>query len=299
MRSALQHGRQAVGDDQGGAALHGLVQGALHQALVLGVQRAGGLVEQQDRRLADQGAGDGQPLALAAGQACGRARRPACRSPRAGRRGSPRPGRRGRRRCTSLGRRPRGRSGCSRRPSRRTAGSPGPPAPCARAPRPDRPRAGRRRPAGRGRPADRRSAAAGGRPCSCPRPRARPAPPARPAAPFSEKPFSAGRSGPAGIGEGHALEAPPRRAAGCGRASGWAGGAIAGPRVEQLADPLHGAGGLLHVAPGLAQRADRARGHHRQEGELEERAPASSRPRRPACTPSQKTADDAAEHQRR
>ena len=40
----------------------------LHQRLALGVERAGRLVEQQDRRVAQDGAGDGDALALAAGQ---------------------------------------------------------------------------------------------------------------------------------------------------------------------------------------------------------------------------------------
>ncbi len=43
----------------------------LHQPLVLGVERAGRLVEQQDRRVADQGAGDHQPLALTPGEGAG------------------------------------------------------------------------------------------------------------------------------------------------------------------------------------------------------------------------------------
>src|SRR5215218_6134980 len=37
-------------------------------ALGLGVHRAGGLVEDQDRRVLDDGAGDRQPLALATGE---------------------------------------------------------------------------------------------------------------------------------------------------------------------------------------------------------------------------------------
>jgi hypothetical protein len=52
-------------------AHHGLVEGPLHQLLVLGVEGAGGLVQQQDRGLADQGPGDGQALSLAAGEAAG------------------------------------------------------------------------------------------------------------------------------------------------------------------------------------------------------------------------------------
>ena len=67
--------------------------------------------------------------------------------------------------------------------------------------------------------------------------------------------------------------APPRRAAGSASAIGMRGRGDAGPRGQQLGDPLHGAGGLLHVAPALAQRAHRARRHHRQQGELDEGAP--------------------------
>ena len=49
--------------------------------------------------------------------------------------------------------------------------------------------------------------------------------------------------------------------AGCGRALAVAGGADARLGAQQFGDPLHGPGGLLHVAPGLAQGADRAAGH--------------------------------------
>ena len=59
---------QTVSDDQGGAGLHGFIQGGLDKAFVLGVQGAGGLVQQKDRRVAHQGAGDGETLSLAAGQ---------------------------------------------------------------------------------------------------------------------------------------------------------------------------------------------------------------------------------------
>jgi hypothetical protein len=63
------HGRQAVRDDDGGAADHRRLQRALHQALGLGVERAGRFVEQQQRRIFQQGARDRDALALAAGQA--------------------------------------------------------------------------------------------------------------------------------------------------------------------------------------------------------------------------------------
>jgi hypothetical protein len=48
---------------------HQVLQGILHQALALGVEGAGGLVQQQQRRVAQDGAGHGDALALAAGQA--------------------------------------------------------------------------------------------------------------------------------------------------------------------------------------------------------------------------------------
>jgi hypothetical protein len=49
--------------------LHQALQRILHQPLAFGIQRAGGLVEQQDRRIAQNGAGNGDALALAARQA--------------------------------------------------------------------------------------------------------------------------------------------------------------------------------------------------------------------------------------
>lgn len=51
--------------------MHGRGQGLLHQLFALGVEGAGGLVQQEDRGLAHQGAGDGQALALAARQGLG------------------------------------------------------------------------------------------------------------------------------------------------------------------------------------------------------------------------------------
>ena len=54
----VDHGAQAVGDDQGRAALHGLFQGGLHRTLALGVERTGGFVEQEQRRVFQHGPGD-------------------------------------------------------------------------------------------------------------------------------------------------------------------------------------------------------------------------------------------------
>ena len=65
---AGQHGRQPMRDHQRGAALHQPRQRHLHQRLALGVERGGRFVEQQQRGLAKDRPGDGDALALAAGQ---------------------------------------------------------------------------------------------------------------------------------------------------------------------------------------------------------------------------------------
>ena len=63
------HGREAMGDDQHGAALRDLAHVLLDDALALIVERAGRLVENENARVGDEGAGDGDALALPAGQA--------------------------------------------------------------------------------------------------------------------------------------------------------------------------------------------------------------------------------------
>jgi hypothetical protein len=45
-----------------------VLERGLDQALGLGVERGGGLVEDQDRRVLQQRTGDGEALALAAGE---------------------------------------------------------------------------------------------------------------------------------------------------------------------------------------------------------------------------------------
>src|SRR5215469_7833737 len=60
--------RQAMGDDQHGAVLHQVVDGVLHEALRLGIELAGGLVQNEDGRVPQHRPGDGDPLALAPGQ---------------------------------------------------------------------------------------------------------------------------------------------------------------------------------------------------------------------------------------
>ena len=62
----LKYGGEAVRDDEHRAAIHHAVEGLLDEALTLRIERTRRLVEHQDRRVGDQGAGDRQPLALAA-----------------------------------------------------------------------------------------------------------------------------------------------------------------------------------------------------------------------------------------
>ena len=47
----LEHGREAMGDDQRRAPAHQVFERGLHRALALRVQRRGRLVQQQDRRI--------------------------------------------------------------------------------------------------------------------------------------------------------------------------------------------------------------------------------------------------------
>ena len=60
--------RQAMGDDHGGAAGHQTVEREPHLGFAFGIEGAGGLVEQDDRRVLQKGASDGDPLALTAGE---------------------------------------------------------------------------------------------------------------------------------------------------------------------------------------------------------------------------------------
>ena len=61
-------GAEPMGDDERGAVAQQFVQSRLNQLLALGVKVAGGLVEYQDLRIGQQGAGDAEPLPLAAGE---------------------------------------------------------------------------------------------------------------------------------------------------------------------------------------------------------------------------------------
>ena len=60
--------RQAVGDDQGRAVARDPVERRLDLALGMDVEGRGRLVEDQDRRRLEDGAGDGDALLLAAGE---------------------------------------------------------------------------------------------------------------------------------------------------------------------------------------------------------------------------------------
>ena len=62
----LAHGGQAVGDDDGGAVAADHVQRTLDRGLGFVVHRAGGLVQDQDGRVFQNGARQGQALALPA-----------------------------------------------------------------------------------------------------------------------------------------------------------------------------------------------------------------------------------------
>ena len=59
-------GGKAVRDDEGGAALHELLQAGLDHGFGFGVERACGFIEDEDARLGEQGAGNRQALTLAA-----------------------------------------------------------------------------------------------------------------------------------------------------------------------------------------------------------------------------------------
>src|SRR5262249_36237436 len=67
--AGVPDGAQAVGDDEAGAALHEFEERALDERFALGIEVAGGFVEDQDARVGEDGAGDGDALLLAAGEA--------------------------------------------------------------------------------------------------------------------------------------------------------------------------------------------------------------------------------------
>ena len=65
---AGQHGREPMRDHERGALRHQPLERGLHQRLALGIERGGRLVEQEQRRVAQDRARDRDALALAAGE---------------------------------------------------------------------------------------------------------------------------------------------------------------------------------------------------------------------------------------
>ena len=61
---------QAVGDDETSSSLACLVQSLLYQSFALRVQGGGGLVQEQDFGIPDEGSRDGNPLLLTTRQLC-------------------------------------------------------------------------------------------------------------------------------------------------------------------------------------------------------------------------------------
>ena len=63
-------GGKPVRDHERGTALHQAGKRVLYEPLALGVKRGGSLVEDQDGRILEHGAGDGDALPLAARELC-------------------------------------------------------------------------------------------------------------------------------------------------------------------------------------------------------------------------------------
>ena len=64
----VSDGREAVGDDEAGAPFHQLVESLLDLHLGAGVDRAGGLVKDEDSRIGQDRPGDGNELTLPLGE---------------------------------------------------------------------------------------------------------------------------------------------------------------------------------------------------------------------------------------
>ena len=58
--------REAVGNSDGGTALHEALQSLLHESLRLGIKGRGSLIENKDGRILQNGTGYGYSLALTA-----------------------------------------------------------------------------------------------------------------------------------------------------------------------------------------------------------------------------------------
>ena len=64
----IAYGAQAMRDADGGAALHQALQSLLHQVFTLGVESAGGLIEDQDGRVLQYGTRYADALTLASAE---------------------------------------------------------------------------------------------------------------------------------------------------------------------------------------------------------------------------------------
>src|SRR5690606_33012540 len=62
----LEDGGEAMCNHDRGAAPHQMLQRFLHQRFTLCIESRGGLVQKEDRGVTKDGAGNGEPLALAA-----------------------------------------------------------------------------------------------------------------------------------------------------------------------------------------------------------------------------------------
>ena len=62
---AVSHGGKPVGNDEGGASMHEPVHALLDDLLCPGIDGAGGLIQDEHRRVCDSGPGNGKKLALA------------------------------------------------------------------------------------------------------------------------------------------------------------------------------------------------------------------------------------------
>src|SRR5579862_1870958 len=66
--SGAADGREPMGDDDDGAAAHQVAEGYLHERFAFGVECGGGFVEDEDGRVFEDGAGDGEALTFASGE---------------------------------------------------------------------------------------------------------------------------------------------------------------------------------------------------------------------------------------
>ena len=66
--AGIADGGKAVGDHKGGAILRQFFQALLHHPLAFIIQRAGGFIKDQNRRVFQKDPGNGKPLLLPAGE---------------------------------------------------------------------------------------------------------------------------------------------------------------------------------------------------------------------------------------